>query len=1095
MSAPVPGSVRFKEVASTPSVPPSGYARLYVKTDDVLYILDSGGVETALGSASSITSLVGEATGSGPGVTTVTLSNSAVIGKVLTGFVSGPNSTVLSTDTLLSAIQKLQAQATAGSSTAVTSLTGDVTGTGPGATATTVAYVGGETAADVATSVNDTQAATSANTSSTIVKRDASGNFSAGTITASLSGNATTATTATNFSGSLSGDVSGTQSTTSVDYVGSKTAAEVATSVSDTQAATSSNTSSTIVTRDASGNFSANIVTANLTGNVTGNLTGNVTGNVSGTALNVTGVVAIANGGTNSSTALSNNRVMKSSGGSIVEAAAITANRALISDSNGIPTHSITTDTELSYVNGVTSSIQGQINAITGSGITALTGDVSATGPGSVSATVNSVGGSSAANINSAELLANAATNLNTASTIVKRDASGDILVSNINGVAPEAHASRHLPAGADALTTAAPTTNLSPATTNSTGTANSLARSDHSHAINTSLVGDITTIQPDDTASAGTVDKYARGDHRHAIAAAAPTTTLDPTTSNAEGSGTAFARNDHTHAVATSLVGDIATIQPDDSASAGSVDKYARGDHKHAIATTAPTTTLDPTTTNAEGTATSFSRGDHTHAVATGLTADITTIQPDDNASAGSLDKYARADHKHAIVAATAITLTPNLTNAEGTSTSFARADHAHNVPSGSVVQIGTSNFDGAAASFALSDHVHSHGNQTNGSLHAAATTSVNGFMSSTDKTKLDNELPASLGTANQLLGVNAGATAGEYKTLTQTANQVLVTHGVGSITLSTPQDIHTGATPTFAGENLTDRLELTEQTAPTTPASNKLRIYTEDSNGFTRIRTIDDTGYINTILRDTVFMVKNTTGSTIAKGKAVYVNGASAADGVVTIALAKADSSTTVPVFGLTIESIANNGFGRVLSTGVITNIDTSAFSAGARVYLSASTAGGLTSTKPTSPNIWQRVGVVITSNASTGSIEVRPLSTHGEESGTNTAWTNNVVALTDGATINTDASLGNIFTVTLGGNRTLANPTNAVDGQKITFRIRQDGTGSRTLAYGTNFNFPPSLAGLSLSTSPNAFDYLGVQYNGVTSKYDVLAFTSGL
>ena len=43
-----------------------------------------------------------------------------------------------------------------------------------------------------------TSNATNANTASTIVARDASGNFSAGTITASLSGNATTATTATN---------------------------------------------------------------------------------------------------------------------------------------------------------------------------------------------------------------------------------------------------------------------------------------------------------------------------------------------------------------------------------------------------------------------------------------------------------------------------------------------------------------------------------------------------------------------------------------------------------------------------------------------------------------------------------------------------------------------------------------------------------------------------------------------------------------------------------------------------------------------------------------------------------------------------------
>ncbi|WII73444.1 tail fiber domain-containing protein [Bdellovibrio sp. 22V] len=61
-----------------------------------------------------------------------------------------------------------------------------------------------------------------------------------------------------------------------------------------------------------------------------------------------------------------------------------------------------------------------------GGTITALTGDVSASGSGSVAATVNSVGGSSAANIHNAELAANAATDANTVSTIVKRDASGN---------------------------------------------------------------------------------------------------------------------------------------------------------------------------------------------------------------------------------------------------------------------------------------------------------------------------------------------------------------------------------------------------------------------------------------------------------------------------------------------------------------------------------------------------------------------------------------------------------------------------------------------------------------------------------------------
>lgn len=59
-------------------------------------------------------------------------------------------------------------------------------------------------------------------------------------------------------------------------------------------------------------------------------------------------------------------------------------------------------------------------------------------------------------------------------------------------------------------------------------------------------------------------------------------------------------------------------------------------------------------------------------------------------------------------------------------------------------------------------------------------------------------------LGTANQLLSVNAGATDLEYKTLSGTANQITVTFGVGTATLTTPQDIATASSPTFAGLTL---------------------------------------------------------------------------------------------------------------------------------------------------------------------------------------------------------------------------------------------------------------------------------------------------
>jgi hypothetical protein len=82
--------------------------------------------------------------------------------------------------------------------------------------------------------------------------------------------------------------------------------------------------------------------------------------------------------------------------------------------------------------------------------------------------------------------------------------------------------------------------------------------------------------------------------------------------------------------------------------------------------------------------------------------------------------------------------------------------------------------------------------------------------------------------------------------------------------------------------------------------------------------------------------------------------------------------------------------------------------------------------------------------------------------------------ISALTDGATITPDFALANNFSVTLGGNRTLANPTNLTAGQHGVIVITQDGTGSRTLAYGSNFKFPAGTAP-TLTTTANAVDVL--------------------
>lgn len=102
--------------------------------------------------------------------------------------------------------------------------------------------------------------------------------------------------------------------------------------------------------------------------------------------------------------------------------------------------------------------------------------------------------------------------------------------------------------------------------------------------------------------------------------------------------------------------------------------------------------------------------------------------------------------------------------------------------------------------------------------------------------------------------------------------------------------------------------------------------------------------------------------------------------------------------------------------------------------------------------------------------------------------------VVALTDAPVIAVNAAAGGEFTVTLGGNRALGNPSGPLDGQNIVFVVTQDATGSRTLSYGSAYAFSTSLPVPTLSTSAGATDYLGFTYSAAVSRWRFVAFVSG-
>ena len=178
----------------------------------------------------------------------------------------------------------------------------------------------------------DSMTTASTNTVSTVVNRDSSGNFAAGTITADLTGNASTASTletartitvdgvvdgSVSFNGSADVTISTTFNDSDITALAAQTGTGLVTRTATgtyaqrtlamsggggisvvngngvlgnptiNVASTPNNSANNLVLRDASGNFAAGTITASLTGNVTGDVTGDLTGDVTGTVSSI----------------------------------------------------------------------------------------------------------------------------------------------------------------------------------------------------------------------------------------------------------------------------------------------------------------------------------------------------------------------------------------------------------------------------------------------------------------------------------------------------------------------------------------------------------------------------------------------------------------------------------------------------------------------------------------------------------------------------------------------------------------------------------------------------------------------------------------
>lgn len=112
---------------------------------------------------------------------------------------------------------------------------------------------------------------------------------------------------------------------------------------------------------------------------------------------------------------------------------------------------------------------------------------------------------------------------------------------------------------------------------------------------------------------------------------------------------------------------------------------------------------------------------------------------------------------------------------------------------------------------------------------------------------------------------------------------------------------------------------------------------------------------------------------GSASTIGMPVYSKTWNVANTAIEVSKARANAATTMPCIGLMETAGADGTVGSVRVSGLLNNVDTSAWSEGTALYVSSATAGLLTSTRPTGVNLVQRIGTVIRQHATLGVIEV--------------------------------------------------------------------------------------------------------------------------
>lgn len=196
----------------------------------------------------------------------------------------------------------------------------------------------------------------------------------------------------------------------------------------------------------------------------------------------------------------------------------------------------------------------------------------------------------------------------------------------------------------------------------------------------------------------------------------------------------------------------------------------------------------------------------------------------------------------------------------------------------------------------------------------------------------------------------------------------QYTASGGTGNVVLTASKAVVTNSSGELAASNITSTEVgyLSGVTSPLqTQLSSKMTTVTYDTNS---------DGYVDnsTALK---LIVHNMTGTIIPKGSIVYINGSTGTHP--TIALAQADTElTSSKTIGAVVSTLNIGDVGEVIVQGTLENQNTQGYTAGDMLWLSTTTAGGVTTTKPSAPNHAVFIGYVSRVNQNNGKIVYRIL-----------------------------------------------------------------------------------------------------------------------